>query len=96
MLKTQLFRKRTAVVIVALAIAIGATACLPNTGPPPTVDVYQRAMFDAVNRDRANAGLPQLTFSPNLSVLAGGHSCDMARAGGLASHRAPRTGRRRP
>jgi uncharacterized protein YkwD len=67
----------------ALAIGIGATACLPDTGPPPTSDGYQRALFDAVNRDRANAGLPPLTFSPKLSVLAGGHSCDMSRAGYL-------------
>jgi uncharacterized protein YkwD len=47
----------------ALAIGIGATACLPDTAPPPTADGYQRAMFDA--------------------VLAGGHSCDMQRAGYL-------------
>ena len=79
----SLVRKRTAVVIMALAIGIGATACLPDTGPPPTQDPYQRAMFDAVNRDRANAGLPGLTFSPKLSVLAGVHSCDMMRAGYL-------------
>jgi uncharacterized protein YkwD len=71
------------VIVLALAIAIGATACLPDTGPPPTADGYQRAMFDAVNRDRANAGLPALTFSPKLSVLAGGHACQMARAGYL-------------
>ena len=55
----SLVRKRTAVVITALAIGIGATACLPDTGPPPTQDPYQRAMYDAVNRDRANAGLPR-------------------------------------
>ena len=79
----SLVRKRTAVVIMALAIGIGATACLPDTGPPPTQDPYQRAMYDAVNRDRANAGLPGLTFSPKLSVLAGTHSCDMMRAGYL-------------
>jgi uncharacterized protein YkwD len=82
-LRTQLLRKRTAVVVLALAIAIGATACLPDTGPPPTVDGYQRAMFDAVNQDRGNAGLPPLTFSPKLSGLAGPHSCDMQRAGYL-------------
>ena len=78
-----LVRKRTAVIITALAIGIGATACLPDTAAPPTQDPYQRAMFDAVNRDRVNAGLPGLTFSPKLSVLAGTHSCDMQRAGNL-------------
>jgi uncharacterized protein YkwD len=80
---TATVRKRTAVIIMALAIGIGATACLPDTAPPPTADGYQRAMFDAVNRDRANYGLAPLTFSPKLSVLAGGHSCDMQRAGYL-------------
>ena len=83
MLIATLVRKRTAVIILAVAIAIGATACLPDTGPPPTADGYQRGLFDAVNRDRANNGLPQLTFSPKLSVLAGPHSCDMQRAGYL-------------
>ena len=76
-------RKRLAIIVLAAAIAIVGTACLPDTGPPPTADPYQRMLFDAVNRDRAANGLPALTFSPKLSVLAGGHSCDMARSGSM-------------
>jgi uncharacterized protein YkwD len=76
-----LVRKRSAVVIMALALGIGTSACLPGTGPPATGDDYQRAMLDALNRDRANAGLPTFTFNSKLSVLAGGHACDMSRAG---------------
>jgi uncharacterized protein YkwD len=82
-LTATVLRKRTAVIIMAAAIGIGATACLPDTGPPPTADGWQRALYDSVNQDRANNGLAPLTFSPKLSVLAGGHSCDMQRAGVL-------------
>ena len=71
-------RKPTVVLLVAAAIAVAAAGCLPDTAPPPTADPYQRAMYDAVNRDRANHGLPPLTFSPKLSVFAGVHSCEMA------------------
>ena len=83
MLPRMLSRKWIGTISVAVLIGISASACLPDIGPAPTADAYQRGMFDAVNRDRVNSGLLPLTFSPKLSVLAGGHSCDMQRAGHL-------------
>jgi uncharacterized protein YkwD len=80
---TALLSKRTAVLVIALAIGIGATACIPDTGPPPTGDPFQGPLLNAINQDRANNGLSPLTFSPKLAVLAGGHSCDMAQAQSL-------------
>jgi uncharacterized protein YkwD len=77
-------RKRLAVILLAGAIAIVGTACLPDTGPPPGPEnPYPAMMLGQVNADRANAGLPPLTYSPKLALLAGNHSCDMARAGSL-------------
>ena len=61
----------------AAVVALGATACLPTTGPPPA-DPYQNMLFNAMNQDRAVNGLPPLTWSPELSVLAGGWSAEMS------------------
>ena len=71
----------------ALAIGIGATACLPDTGPPPTQDPYQRAMYDAVNRDRETPACRRLTFSPKLSGLAGASFVRHDDAGLTVPHR---------
>jgi uncharacterized protein YkwD len=75
-------RRRAALVVFAAVIGLGASACLPDTGPPPN-DPYQTPLYNATNADRRNNGLPTLTYSPRLSLLAGGHSCDMAAAGYL-------------
>jgi uncharacterized protein YkwD len=77
------FGPRTAVVLVAAFIGLGAAGCIPDTGPPPLNDPYQTPLFNATNADRASNGLAPLTFSPKVSVLAGGHACDMARVGYL-------------
>jgi uncharacterized protein YkwD len=76
-------RPRAAMLVLAAVIGLTATACIPDTGPPPAHDPYQTPLFNVTNSDRANYGLAPLTFSPRLSVLAGGHSCDMAQTGDL-------------
>jgi uncharacterized protein YkwD len=73
-----MLRGKAGLLLVAAVIGIGATACIPNTGPPPTSDPYQGPLFAATNADRAANGLPPLTFSPKLATLAGSHACDMA------------------
>lgn len=62
-------KRRAAVLAMAAVVALGATACLPTTGPDPT-DPYQNMLLRAMNQDRAANGLPRLTWSPKLSVLA--------------------------
>jgi len=66
----------------AAVVALGATACLPTTGADPT-DPYVNLLFQAMNRDRVANGLPRLTWSPKLSVLAYDWSAEMSRSGWL-------------
>jgi uncharacterized protein YkwD len=66
-----LVRKRTAAVLAAAVLAIALSACtFPDvtTGEPP--DSWNATLFRAINRDRANAGLPALSYSPKLENLA--------------------------
>jgi uncharacterized protein YkwD len=64
-------RKRTAAVLVVAVMAIGLSACFPDvqSGDPP--DQWNAALIRAINRDRANNGLPALSYSPKLENLAG-------------------------
>lgn len=75
-------RKRAAVLVMAAVVALGATACLPDTGPPPT-DPLQLGVLNQMNMSRVYVGLPPLTWSPRLSVDAGPHSAQMAQSGNL-------------
>jgi uncharacterized protein YkwD len=75
-------RKRAAILVMAAVIGIGATACLPTTGPDPD-NAYQNMLLQAMNRDRAANGLPRLTWSPKLSVLAMDWANQMARVNNL-------------
>ncbi len=75
-------KKRAAVLVMAAVVALGATACLPTTGPDPE-DPYLNMLLQAMNNDRAANGLPRLTWSPKLSVLAYDWSTQMARSGSL-------------
>jgi uncharacterized protein YkwD len=75
-------RKRAAILVMALVIGVAATACLPDTGPDPD-NPYQNMLLQAMNRDRAANGLPRLTWSPKLSVLAMDWSNQMARDNNL-------------
>ena len=72
-------KRRAAVLVMAAVVALGATACLPTTGADPT-DPYVNMLFNAMNRDRAANGLPRLTWSPKLSVLAYDWSAEMSRS----------------
>jgi uncharacterized protein YkwD len=74
---TTTLKKRAAVLIMAALVALGATACLPDTGPDPT-DPYQNMLFQAMNTDRINNGLPRFTWSPRLSVNATNWATQMA------------------
>jgi uncharacterized protein YkwD len=71
-------RKRAAILVMAAVIGIAATACLPTTGPDPD-NPYQNMLLQAMNQDRAANGLPRLTWSPKLSVLAMDWANQMAR-----------------
>ena len=78
--KKSFLGKKTAAVVVAVLIAIGLSACgLPNTASgPPTSDPYLVNLYNAVNYDRAMAGLPGLAWSPKLSNNAGNWAWQMA------------------
>jgi uncharacterized protein YkwD len=73
----ELLGRKTAAVALLAVVGLGLTGCLPNTGPPPT-DQMQDAMFNAVNQDRANAGLPPLTWSPKLANNASNWAASMS------------------
>lgn len=70
-MRSTLLRKRTALVVLAAAIALLTTACFPDTAPGEPSNPYVRSVFEAINQDRAGAGLPPLTHSPKLENLAG-------------------------
>jgi uncharacterized protein YkwD len=73
--------KRTAIVIMAAAIALCATGCLPSAAPSSAGgpgDPYLSDLFNAMNQDRANAGLPPLADNSQLDGLAGSWSSQMA------------------
>jgi len=67
----HLLRRRLALVMMAAAIALGATACFPNTSPNPPADTVDNGVFQAMNADRQANGLPQLAWSPKLADTAG-------------------------
>jgi uncharacterized protein YkwD len=63
-------RKRVAAVVLAALLTVGLSACFADvtSGEPP--DPWNAALFRATNRDRANNGLPPLSYSPKLENLA--------------------------
>ena len=70
-MRTTRLRKRTALVVLAAAIARCTTACFPDAAPGEPANPYVRTVYQAINQDRANAGLPGLAHSPKLENLAG-------------------------
>jgi uncharacterized protein YkwD len=70
MLATTRVRKRATAVVIAALMVIGLSACFPDitSGEPP--DPWNAELFRAINRDRANNGLPALSYSPKLENLA--------------------------
>ena len=76
--------KRGAAVLVALTLAIGLSSCgFADTSASPPADPYTNVLFQALNNDRAAAGLPRLTWSPKLANLAGSWAYQMSQVGSL-------------
>ena len=74
-----------------------AASCLADPG----LMAEQTALIDAINRERAAAGLSAVRADPVLAAAAHGHACDTIRRGGLShtgtdgtrpGHRALRAG----
>jgi uncharacterized protein YkwD len=64
--------RRAAALAVAAVIALGLSSCgfADATSTPPS-DSFQRALFNALNYDRATVGMSPLTWSPKLANTAG-------------------------
>jgi len=68
----HLLKRRVALVAVAAAIALGASACgFANTSANPPSDATQNGVFQAMNADRQANGIPPLQWSPKLTNTAG-------------------------
>jgi len=74
---TTKVRKNTAILLAAAAIALATTACFPDSAPGQPSDSYAAGIFQAVNQDRANNGLPALGYSPKLTNQAGNWAWQM-------------------
>ncbi len=86
MAATTRLRKRIAIVVMAAAIVLAAAACAPPAPPDASgapSDPYVNALLQAMNQDRANAGLPPLGNSPKLQNLAATWSQQMSMDGYL-------------
>jgi uncharacterized protein YkwD len=79
------YKRKVALLAVAAVIALGATACFPDTGAPPT-DATKLSVLDAMNWDRGANGVGGLTWSPKLSVLAGVWAGHLAATNGGLVH----------
>ncbi len=83
-LKTSLLgRKTAAIALMAVVGGLGLTGCFPDTSSTPPSDPLTNQLYNAVNADRANAGLPPLTWSPKLANNAGSWAWQMAAANSL-------------
>jgi len=84
--KTLLGRKlgRTTMAIAFCAVVgLGLAGCFPDTSATPPSDPLVNDMYNALNQDRANAGLPALTWSPKLANNAGTWAYQMATVNSL-------------
>jgi uncharacterized protein YkwD len=78
--------KRTlALVAIAAIIAVGATACFPDTSGPPA-DPVKHSVLDAMNWDRGTHGVGALTWSPKLALLAAVWASHLATSNGALVH----------
>jgi uncharacterized protein YkwD len=75
-------KRKVALVAVAALIAVGASACFPDTGAPPD-DTVKRTVLDSMNWDRGVRGVGGLTWSPKLAVLAAVWAVHLAAVGSL-------------
>jgi uncharacterized protein YkwD len=77
------FRKQTAIVLVAGAIAMLTAGCFADTAPGEPSDPNAASLFRWINYDRANNGLPALQYGPKLTNQAGTWSWQMAQDNSL-------------
>jgi uncharacterized protein YkwD len=75
----HLLKRRVALVAVAAAIALGASACgFANVSATPPADGVQNGVLQAMNTDRQANGVPPLQWSPKLSNTAGNWAANEA------------------
>lgn len=76
--------RRAAAIATVAVLALGVAACAPgpSAGGGPS-DPYVANLFQALNQDRAAAGLPALGYSPQLDGLANNWAVQMSNAGQL-------------
>jgi uncharacterized protein YkwD len=70
-----------AALVAVASLVVLTTACFPDVSSQPPADAWDAQLFALVNRDRANAGVPQVANSPKLGNLAGSWSAQMASDG---------------
>ena len=77
-------KRRVALVAVAAAIALGASACgFANISSTPPGDGVQNGVLQAMNSDRQANGVPALQWSPKLANTAGGWADNEARVNNM-------------
>ncbi len=76
----HMLKRRVALVAVAAAIALGASACgFANISATPPSDAVQNGVLQAMNSDRQANGVPALQWSPKLANTAGSWAANEAR-----------------
>ena len=79
-----LLGKRAAAIAVTAIVGLGLSSCgFANTSSSGPSDPLTAGMFQALNNDRAGAGLPPLTWGPKLANSAGSWAQQMSNAGSL-------------
>jgi uncharacterized protein YkwD len=79
-----LLTRRTAAVAMTLLIGVALSSCgFANASSAPPSDPYQAALFNSLNYNRLQNGLPPLTWSPKLANAAGTWAWQMAATNGL-------------
>lgn len=81
--------------LVVLALAGQGPALGAEGNPDETMMRLERQLFETMNRERSQNGLPALRMDPTLSRVAREHSVDMARQG-AATHESTLPGQRTP
>jgi uncharacterized protein YkwD len=80
----NLLGPKAAAIAVAAVLALGLSSCgFADTSSTPPSDPFQNALYNALNYDRAMAGLPRLTWSPKLANAAGTWAHQMSNANTL-------------
>jgi len=80
-------KRWTAVTLIAAAMALGATACLPPAPAAPTPpDAVTTGVLDAMNRDRAANGIGALGWNNQLAGLGTTWAAHLGAANGGLVH----------